>query len=470
MKNLFGHITKAYFLGIGGIGMSALARYFHHKGVEVVGYDKTATPLTDELIREGIRVSFEDDPDALPAWLKSDDASTDFMVVYTPAIPSDHKEFNFLISKGIQMWKRSEVLGELTRGVRTIAVAGTHGKTTTSTMIAHLLKHANMNVTAFLGGIASNYGTNLLIASDSENEIMIAEADEYDRSFLKLNPDTSVITSLDPDHLDIYGSKQNMIDSYTEFASRLKPGGVLFTKAGIENQSSIIPTQTYSADSSGQAVANNLRIVNGAYVFDVSAPDFVITDLVLNCPGRHNVENAIAATIVCNHEGLTKDEIRQGMATFKGVHRRFEYRFKSEDRIVIDDYAHHPTELAAAIGTVRELYPGKRILGVFQPHLYSRTRDFADGFAESLSKLDELIMLEIYPARELPIPGVTSSMIMDKCTAINKKLVSKNGLADAIADSSAEIIIMLGAGDIDVLVQEVVDAIQSQKKKGALNP
>lgn len=470
MKNIFDHITKAYFLGIGGIGMSALARYFHQKGIEVVGYDKTSTPLTDELIREGIVVSFVDDPNGLPVWLKSDGATSDYIVVYTPAIPIDHKEFNYIKSKGVRLWKRSEVLGEVTRGVRTIAVAGTHGKTTTSTMIAHLLKHANRNVTAFLGGIASNYGTNLLVASESENEIMVAEADEYDRSFLKLNPDTSVITSLDPDHLDIYGSKQNMVDCYTEFASRLKPGGTLYAKSGIENQSAIIPTQTYSTDSSGQIHASNLRIVNGAYVFDVSAPDFDITDIVLYCPGRHNVENAVAASVVCYQEGLTKDEIRQGMASFKGVHRRFEYRFRSEHRVVIDDYAHHPTELAAAIGTVRELYPGKRILGVFQPHLYSRTRDFADGFADSLSKLDELIMLEIYPARELPIPGISSSMILDKCNSGSKQLVSKDRLATVVAESSAEVVIMLGAGDIDVLVQDVVDAVQLQQTKGALKP
>lgn len=450
--------------------MSALARYFRHKGIEVAGYDKTSTPLTDELIREGIAVSFTDDPNLLPEWLKSNQVASDTLVVYTPAIPADHKEFNYIKSTGVRLWKRSEVLGEVTRGVRTIAVAGTHGKTTTSTMIAHLLKHANRNVTAFLGGIASNYGTNLLVSSETEHEIMVAEADEYDRSFLKLNPDTSVITSLDPDHLDIYGSKQNMVDCYTEFASRLKPGGTLYAKAGIENQSTINPTQTYSTDYSGQIHASNLRIVDGAYVFDVSAPGFDITDIVLYCPGRHNVENAIAASVVCYHEGLTKDEIRQGMASFKGVHRRFEYRFRSEHRVVIDDYAHHPTELAAAIGTVRELYPGKRILGVFQPHLYSRTRDFADGFAESLSKLDELMMLDIYPARELPIPGISSSIILEKCTAGFKRLVTKDQLASDVAASSAEVVIVLGAGDIDALVQEIVDAVQLKQAKGVLKP
>lgn len=450
--------------------MSALARYFRHKGVEVAGYDKTSTPLTDELIREGISVSFVDDPSNLPVWIKSNHGASDVLVVYTPAIPADHQEFNYIRSTGVRLWKRSEVLGEVTRGVRTIAVAGTHGKTTTSTMIAHLLKHANRNVTAFLGGISSNYGTNLLVASEFENEIMVAEADEYDRSFLKLNPDTSVITSLDPDHLDIYGSKQNMVDCYTEFASRLKPGGTLFAKAGIENQSAIIPTQTYSADTSGNIHASNMRIVNGAYIFDVTAPDFEITDIVLYCPGRHNVENAVAAAVVCYNEGLTKDEIRQGMASFKGVHRRFEYRLRSASRIVIDDYAHHPTELAAAISTVRELYPYKKILGVFQPHLYSRTRDFADGFAESLSKLDELILLEIYPARELPIPGISSSMILEKCTASHKQLVTKSQLSATVSDSSAEVIIVLGAGDIDVLVQDVVEALQSNQKKGTLNP
>jgi UDP-N-acetylmuramate--alanine ligase len=449
--------------------MSALARYFHSRGVLVAGYDKTETPLTMELSKEGIAVSYVDDCAVLPSWLSPNQDYSDVLVVYTPAIPKDHKEFNYLIDMGIRIWKRSEVLGEVTRGVRTIAVAGTHGKTTTSTMIAHVLHHAGRNVTAFLGGLSSNYDTNLLLASDKWNEIMVTEADEYDRSFLRLSPDVSVITSLDPDHLDIYGSHQIMVDCYTEFASRLKPGGSLFVKSGIENTSNIIPTHTYSSTSEGDFKAINLRIKDGAYIFDVVGPSFSITDIMLYCPGRHNVENAVAATIVCYLEGLTPDEIRAGLAAFKGVRRRFEYRFKSEQKVVIDDYAHHPTELHAAIQTVRELYPGKKILGVFQPHLYSRTRDFAEGFAKSLSDLDELVMLDIYPARELPIPGVNSSMILEKCTSKRKSLVSKNELAAQVADSDAEVVLILGAGDIDALVEEVVDCISNKVQIQAVN-
>ncbi|MFZ9942134.1 MAG: UDP-N-acetylmuramate--L-alanine ligase [Bacteroidia bacterium] len=470
MTESFTHIKKAYFLGIGGIGMSALARYFHSRGVVVCGYDKTETPLTVELSSEGIAVSYMDNPDRLPSWFSAGQDFSEVLVVYTPAIPKDHKELNHIAALGVRLWKRSEVLGEVTRGVRTIAVAGTHGKTTTSTMIAHVLHHSGRNVTAFLGGISSNYHTNLLLASNREHEIMVAEADEYDRSFLRLSPDVSVITSLDPDHLDIYGSHQTMVDCYTEFASRLKPGGSLFVKSGIERTSNITPTHTYSATMEGDFKASNLRIENGAYVFDVIGPDYMITDLLLYCPGRHNVENAVAATIVCHQEGLTPDEIRTGLAAFKGVHRRFEYRLRSDQKVVIDDYAHHPTELKAAIQTVRELYPGKKILGVFQPHLYSRTRDFADGFAQSLSELDELVLLDIYPARELPIPGITSSMILGKCTIDEKKLVSKEELFDHVSNADAYVILMLGAGDIDALVEGVVDSISSKLQTQQLNP
>lgn len=470
MTDSFANIKKAYFLGIGGIGMSALARYFNSRGIEVRGYDKTETTLTIDLIKEGIGVSYVDAPAQLPTWLTGGQDYSNVLVVYTPAIPKDHKEFNFIAQLGIRLWKRSEVLGEVTKGVRTIAVAGTHGKTTTSTMIAHVLHHAGRNVTAFLGGLASNYGSNLLLAAGKEHEIMVAEADEYDRSFLRLSPDVSVITSLDPDHLDIYGSHQTMVDCYTEFALRLKPGGTLFVRSGIEQVSNITPTHTYSATMEGEFHASNIRVENGAYVFDVIGTDYSITDILLYCPGRHNVENAVAATIVCHQEGLTPDEIRTGLAAFKGVHRRFEYRLRTDQKVVIDDYAHHPTELHAAIQTVRELYPGKKILGVFQPHLYSRTRDFADGFAKSLSGLDELVMLDIYPAREQPIPGVTSSMILEKCTMTNKILVSKEQLPSHVSMSDAHVVLMLGAGDIDALVDQVSNAISNKLKTQTLNP
>lgn len=450
--------------------MSALARYFKRKGIDVRGYDRTSTPLTSDLESEGILVSFDDNPEKLPTWLMSNSSSSDVLVVYTPAIPNDHRELNYIKSSGHKIWKRSEVLGAITQGANTIAVAGTHGKTTTSTMVAHLLKHASRNVTAFLGGISSNYHTNLLVADSLSDEVMVTEADEYDRSFLRLNPNTSVITSVDPDHLDIYGDRETMLSCYYEFATKLKPGGVLLIKAGSPLPLHGIGHRTYSASSTADFMAKNIRVQDGAYVFDISGPNVNISDLVIYCPGRHNVENALAAAIVCIQEGLTPDEIREGLSTFKGVQRRFEYRLRSSNKVVIDDYAHHPTELNAAISTVKELYPGKRILGAFQPHLFSRTRDFADGFASSLSMLDELVMLDIYPARELPIPGITSSMILEKSTAPVKKLVAKHALADAVVESQAEVILILGAGDIDALVQDVVDAISENSNFKATNP
>jgi UDP-N-acetylmuramate--alanine ligase len=442
--------------------MSALARYFKRNGVDVHGYDKTSTQLTQELEHEGFSVSYQDDPAKLPSWLSSAQFVDEVLVVYTPAIPKDHGEFNHIKSIGFRIWKRSEVLGAITHGAHTIAVAGTHGKTTTSTMVAHLLKHASRNVTAFLGGISSNYGTNLLVGRSDASEIMVAEADEYDRSFLKLNPNTSVITSVDPDHLDIYGDRESMVSCYAEFASKLKPGGTLLIKEGSPMPLDGIEHKTYSASSTADYMANGIRIHDGAYVFDIIGPNVSITDVVLYCPGRHNVENALAAAVACLLEGLTPDEIREGLCTFKGVHRRFEYRLRSDNRIVIDDYAHHPTELKAAISTVRELYPGKKILGVFQPHLFSRTRDFAEGFAQSLSMLDELLMLDIYPARELPIPGITSDMILEMSTAPLKRMVSKQELSHVISQSNSDVVLILGAGDIDALVSGVVDAVSKK--------
>ncbi|MFM7079173.1 MAG: UDP-N-acetylmuramate--L-alanine ligase [Bacteroidota bacterium] len=470
MRAPFENITKAYFLGIGGIGMSALARYFKRNGVEVHGYDKTSTQLTQELEQEGFIVSYEDDSTKLPSWLSSVQFAEEVLVVYTPAIPKDHGEYNYIKSVGFRIWKRSEVLGAITQSAHTIAIAGTHGKTTTSTMVAHLLKHASRNVTAFLGGISSNYGTNLLVGQSDASEIMVAEADEYDRSFLKLSPNTSVITSVDPDHLDIYGDRESMVSCYVEFASKLKPGGTLLIKEGSTMPLNGLEYKTYSASSTADYMADRIRVNEGAYVFDIIGPNVSITDVVLYCPGRHNVENALAAAVVCLFEGLTPDEIREGLCTFQGVHRRFEYRLRSDKRVVIDDYAHHPTELRAAISTVRELYPGKKILGAFQPHLFSRTRDFADGFAQSLSMLDELLMLDIYPARELPIPGITSAMILEKSTAPYKKMVSKQELPHAISDSKSDVVLILGAGDIDALVPVIVDAVSKNSNFKTATP
>jgi UDP-N-acetylmuramate--alanine ligase len=467
VNNTLDHIAKAYFLGIGGIGMSALARYFHGKGVEVKGYDKTETQLTKELVQEGISVSYFDNPSSLPNWLQSDVINDDVIVIYTPAIPKDHCELNFLKDKGVRLWKRSEVLGAVTSGTRTIAVAGTHGKTTTSTIIAHILKHSGKNVTAFLGGISSNYQTNLLVSPSGIDEVMVAEADEYDKSFLQLNPDVSVVTSLDPDHLDIYGNHDNMVECYSEFANRLKPGGSLYFKAGSGLKHTANNSYSYSAFGQGDYCVSNIRIDNGAYVFDILGQGLEMRDMVLYCPGRHNVENALVACIVCLKEGLTPDDIRVGLASFKGVHRRFEYRLREHGKVVIDDYAHHPTELTAAINTVRELYPNKNILGIFQPHLYSRTRDFAEGFAKSLSLLDALVLLDIYPARELPIPGVSSQMILNMVTAHTKVLLQKDQLFKYVSQSESDVVLILGAGDIDALVVGIVESVRN---KNHLNP
>lgn len=455
----FQQIEVYYFLGIGGIGMSAIARYFNAQGKTVMGYDKTSTALTTELELEGIPIHFDDSVLEIPPVVRLTPKEK-VLVIYTPAIPKDSIEFNWLIDQGYALMKRSQALGIITQQSRSIAVAGTHGKTTTSSMIAHVLKHNGMRCNAFLGGIATNYGTNLLL--DADASWTVVEADEYDRSFLTLSPVISVITSTDADHLDIYGSHEYMKESFNLFAQKLVEGGRLYYRYGLPISTGDLTVgvdcATYAAGDAGDYRAEGVQIRAGRYYFDFHGPGGIWADVELGLPGRHNVENAVAAIAVAIAVGLDEQQIRDGLSSFAGVKRRFEYHIRRSDLVLIDDYAHHPEELRACIGSVRELYPQKRITGVFQPHLYTRTRDFADGFAEVLSLLDEVILLPIYPARELPLPGIDSQMLLDNISTRVKKLVQKGDLLAELTSSPREVIVMLGAGDIDALVAPVAAA------------
>ena len=443
-------VKSVYFLGIGGIGMSALARYFHSKGIKVSGYDKTPTALTSALIDEGISIHFEDDCSLISSDF-SDPNQT--LVVITPAIPANHKEWAFFKENGFEILKRSAILGLITADAFTIAVAGTHGKTTTSTLIAHLLKSAGLECTAFLGGISKNFNSNLLIGQlQNGRNIIVVEADEYDRSFLTLYPDIAVITSMDPDHLDIYGDANQMLKTYQEFASQVKPNGCLIYKKGLPVGKVNARSLDYALQSPADQFSSDINIKNHQYHFNWTGRGFSFNDLTTGLPGEHNVENAVAAISVAVELGLSEEVIRKGLASYQGVNRRFDYQVRSENLIYIDDYAHHPEELRACISSVKALYPGKKITGVFQPHLFSRTRDFADGFAQSLSMLDELLLLDIYPARELPIQGVTAEMILDKVTCAVKKICTKDEVLNMFKTSRPEVLLTLGAGDIDQLV------------------
>lgn len=439
-----------YFIGIGGIGMSALARWFTANHYPVAGYDKTPTPLTDELAKEGIAVHFEDSMEYIPADFLKDPSKT--LVIYTPAVPKHHQELNYFKDQGYTLQKRSQVLGLLTSSMFTVAVAGTHGKTTTSSMVAHVLKHAGRNCTAFLGGITQNYQTNMLLNEDTgslDQVICVVEADEYDRSFLTLHPDIAIVTSTDADHLDIYGDKDALKQSFRDFVGQIKPGGALFSCQGLQLSTTNGKTQQEYSLKSGAYHSERLRIENAHFVFDMVTPQGVITDCNLQVPGFHNVENAIAASAVALRLGLLPDEIKAGLASYKGVRRRFEYIIKQDNLVFIDDYAHHPAEIEAFLTSVKALYPAKKLTAIFQPHLYTRTRDFADGFAKSLSLADSLVMLDIYPARELPIEGVSSQMVLDQVTISDKRISSKSEALEFVRESKPELLVTIGAGDID---------------------
>ncbi|MBP6334686.1 MAG: UDP-N-acetylmuramate--L-alanine ligase [Bacteroidia bacterium] len=439
--------------------MSALARYFKSLGKNVAGYDKTPTTLTSELTKEGIQIHFQDEIEQIPQDFRdmAGDAGS-LLVVYTPAVPKDHKGLNYFKSQEVVLMKRAEVLGLITKDTYTIAVAGTHGKTTTSSIIAHLLTHAGMNCTAFLGGIAKNYNSNFLPGNPAAGDaVVVVEADEYDRSFLTLNPDLSVITSMDADHLDIYGDKKYMEDSYRMFAQKLKKDGKLFYRQGLPLTDLASNHASYSVKSSSDYSASSIRIENHRYYFDWTNTTSTISGLTSDLPGWHNVENSVVAIAIAKHLGLTDEQITEGMKSYSGVRRRFDIQVRTENLVYIDDYAHHPEELRACISSARELYPGKRIAGIFQPHLFSRTRDFADGFANSLSLLDDAILLDIYPARELPISGVNSNLILDKMSLQTKMLCRKEDVLSELKQKSFDVLLTLGAGDIDQLVIPIRD-------------
>lgn len=449
-------IRSIYFLGIGGIGMSALARYFHHRNVRVSGYDKTPTWLTEQLIREGIPVHFIEDIHQIPGDLD--------VAVYTPAIPLDHKEFDYLRKKSFPLLKRSEVLGLLTKGHYTVAIAGTHGKTTITSMISHILKTADRKVTAFIGGITNNYHSNLLDTSNAE--IMVVEADEFDRSFLRLNPDMAVISAMDADHLDIYGSFDDMVKAYQAFASNTATDGALVINEAIRDYFPFKGKTLTVSPGSPEAMCSvkETRNAGGKPSIDVELPGRQLKDVILGIPGRFNIENSLFAIAVCTMLGVEEHAIREGLRTFKGVQRRFDFRIVDQSIVYIDDYAHHPIELRACIRAVREMYPDRKITGVFQPHLYSRTRDFADEFAASLSELDEVILLDIYPAREKPIQGISSKILLERITLDSKRLCQKEKLVDMLEAMDIDVLLTLGAGDIDQMVA-VVEKMLNEKRE-----
>lgn len=454
-----------YFLGVGGIGMSALARYFNHYKKPVVGYDKTRTTLTSKLEDEGILCHYSEDVDHLKQTLAGFDKK-EVLIVYTPAVPVSHAEYIYLKENGYTILKRSAVLGEITKQFKTIAIAGTHGKTTTTTMVSHILKNSGVNCFAFMGGISKNYDTNLLLGDPSKSETyVVVEADEYDRSFLTLHPYLSVITSCDADHLDIYGNAQFVKESYELFAKQIQKEGLLIVNKNVDNDLSLPSNKVvYSLNLNTNYVAENVRFIENEAFYNVKSPIEDLNDVCLGITGMHNVENSLAAIAIAQQLGLKGHQIKDALRSFSGVKRRFDYRVRSAKTIFIDDYAHHPEELKATISSVKRIYPSKKVTGIFQPHLFSRTRDFADGFAESLSLLDEVILLEIYPARELPIEGINSTMLLNKVSKTDKKLLSKENLLKYIQDNNFEIIVTLGAGDIDTLVQPIENLIKEKIK------
>jgi UDP-N-acetylmuramate--alanine ligase len=452
-----------YFLGIGGIGMSALARFFNHYSKKVMGYDKTSTRLTDELQSEGISCHFTESSTDLKKIFQGF-KKEEILVIYTPAVGEENEELKFIRSENFMLLKRAQVLGEITKSFRTLAVAGTHGKTTTTTLVTHILKTAGLNCFAFMGGISRNYNTNLLLGEVSAGEtFVVVEADEYDRSFLTLHPEIAIITSADADHLDIYGDDKHVKEGYTLFARQVNKDGMLIVKKNVDNDLRLTGKRIiYSLNLDTDYCARKIKVENGEFIYDIESPVESITHVTLGIPGLHNVENSIAAVAMAQQLGIKGEVIREALRSFKGVKRRFDYRVKSGKVIYIDDYAHHPEELKATIGSVRQLYPGKKVTGIFQPHLFSRTRDFADGFAESLDMLDECILLEIYPAREKPIKGIDSEMLLGKMKIANKCVMSKEQVLEEIEKGGKEVIVTMGAGDIDSLVQPIENILKKQ--------
>jgi UDP-N-acetylmuramate--alanine ligase len=448
-------IHNVYFIGIGGIGMSALARYFKAIGKNVSGYDKTETELTKELNQLGIDIHFEDKIDLIPA----DYYVENTLVIITPAVPKAHSEWNYFLERNFEVKKRAEVLGIITKDTFCFAVAGTHGKTTTSSILGHILYESGSDVTAFIGGIVENYNSNLI---GNGKTITVVEADEFDRSFLHLHPDIACVTSMDADHLDIYGDKSAIEASFREFADKVSDKTKLFIPKGLPLegiQIEILNNPIPPSGVRGLFSAFNIRISNSQYVFDVKTPSETLENITFGLPGKHNLMNALMALAMAKTFGIATEDIASALRSFKGIKRRFSYQIKSEKLVYIDDYAHHPTEINAVHQAVRELYPGQKVLAIFQPHLFSRTKDFADDFAKSLAAFDEVILLDIYPARELPVAGINSNWLMDKIENPNKKLVSKQELIPTILESNATVIVTIGAGDIGEMVTSIKKAL-----------
>ena len=440
-------IHNVYFIGIGGIGMSALARYFKAIGKNVSGYDKTETELTKELQQLGIAIHFEDRIDLIP----TDYYVENTLVIITPAVPIHHSEWNYFLERDFEVKKRAEVLGIITKDTFCFAVAGTHGKTTTSSILGHILYESGVDVTAFVGGIVENYNSNLI---GNGKTVTVVEADEFDRSFLHLYPNIACVTSMDADHLDIYGDSASIEASFVEFADKVTDKSKLFITKDLPIQG-----VTCAVNEDANFTAFNIRIVNSQYVFDVRTPSETIVNIEFGLPGKHNLMNALMALAMAKTFGLPNEDIASALHSFKGIKRRFSYQIKTEKLVYIDDYAHHPTEINAVHQAVRELYPGQKVLAIFQPHLFSRTKDFAEDFAQSLAAFDEVILLDIYPARELPMEGITSQWVLDKIDNRNKKLVSKQELIPSILQSEAKVIVTIGAGDIGELVSLIKKAL-----------
>ncbi|MCL7989146.1 UDP-N-acetylmuramate--L-alanine ligase [Sphingobacterium sp. lm-10] len=437
-------IKTVYLLGIGGIGMSGLARYFQHLGCVVSGYDKTETELTQALVGEGIPVSYQDDIQTLPHHLAT--PNDEVMVIFTPAVPADLVLKNTLIERGFTLYKRSEVLGLISASRFTIAVAGTHGKTTTSTMIAHVLKDSGYDCSAFLGGISTNYESNVLYG---DNNTVVVEADEFDRSFLTLHPNIAIVTSADADHLDIYGDAAHLVDSFQLFLDRIVVGGTSIIKQGLPFSGAI----SYAMNESADVYADNVHIKDGEFYFDYHSDSLTLKDIRLGIPGLHNIENAVSAITVANLLGISGDKIIAALGSFQGVKRRFEYIVREKDAVYIDDYAHHPEELRAFLTSMRKLYPEKKLTVIFQPHLFTRTRDFIEGFAEVLGFADTLYLMEIYPAREKPIEGVNAQWLLDQIALDDKHILTAEQILDKVRTERPELIVTVGAGDIDRLVK-----------------
>ena len=453
-------IKAVYFVGAGGIGMSAIARYFLHKGVVVAGYDKTPSELTHELEKEGALIHYEEDVEKIPAACKD---KSSCLVIYTPAIPAEHKELVYFRENGFEIEKRAQVLGTLTRTHKGLCVAGTHGKTTTSTMCAHIMHQSHVDCNAFLGGISKNYGTNYILSDHSD--YVVIEADEFDRSFHWLRPWMSVITATDPDHLDIYGTKEAYLESCRHYTTLIQPGGALIIHKNLEMKADVQPgvkVYEYSRDE-GDFHAENIRIENGEITFDFVSPVENIKDVVLGQPIPINIENGVAAMAMAQLNGCTAEEIKKGMATYGGVDRRFDFKIKNDKIVFLSDYAHHPKEIYQSAKSLRELYKNRKITAIFQPHLYTRTRDFYHEFADALSQLDEVILCDIYPAREQPIPGVTSKLIYDNLKpGVIKQMIHKEDVLPLVKSRDFDVLVVLGAGDLDNFVPQITEILKQK--------